>query len=531
MIIEKVLIKKFRGFENVEFELGKNITVIAGKNGTQKTTLLGILSEKFSLKTHPKMKSEKPLTGGSFHSEFSEKFKFSENFDVVGEHEWVYHFYENNEVYPVQSIIRTSTDTVSSIEQIRFWKKKDKSKGSGSKKFPVIYLSLKRLFPFGEDDELIESDKVELTNDEKKWFEELHNYIMISNEAIEQTKYVESSQKNTIGINKKNYDWKLNSAGEDNLGKILLALLSFKRLKEKYIDDYKGGLLVIDEIDASLYTGSQIKLLEKLISLSPKYDIQIIFTTHSLSILKKCFEIQKENSLIPFLRGNLKIVYLEKINKKIKNVPDITYSSIKNRLNVEVTSFKKVKQKIDVFTEDAEAIMFTKALLKKYTPFFNFIPCTLGFAQIITLSEKKVPSFIFPNSLLIFDGDINKDKPVKKKINKLTNSLILPTDLGPDELIAKFLYDLDDESVIWRKLKANDFNKAYCFNKYKIEKILNNRVDAKAWFKSHLDSFGTNASIVFTAWAKENPETVEAFVNKFKTIFNKVASEKGIKIV
>lgn len=44
MIIKKVHIAKFRGFKDVEFEMGDQITVIAGQNGTQKTTLLGILT-------------------------------------------------------------------------------------------------------------------------------------------------------------------------------------------------------------------------------------------------------------------------------------------------------------------------------------------------------------------------------------------------------------------------------------------------------------------------------------------------------
>ena len=42
MLIKKINIEKFRGFNNIEFELGENITVIAGQNGTQKTTILGL---------------------------------------------------------------------------------------------------------------------------------------------------------------------------------------------------------------------------------------------------------------------------------------------------------------------------------------------------------------------------------------------------------------------------------------------------------------------------------------------------------
>lgn len=40
MLIKKVHIKKFRGFTDQEFELGSQLTAIAGQNGTQKTVLL-----------------------------------------------------------------------------------------------------------------------------------------------------------------------------------------------------------------------------------------------------------------------------------------------------------------------------------------------------------------------------------------------------------------------------------------------------------------------------------------------------------
>jgi len=49
MIIEKISITKFHVFKDVEFELGTHLTVIAGQNGTQKTTILGLLSQPFVL--------------------------------------------------------------------------------------------------------------------------------------------------------------------------------------------------------------------------------------------------------------------------------------------------------------------------------------------------------------------------------------------------------------------------------------------------------------------------------------------------
>ena len=105
MKIEKIHIKKFRGFDDVSFELGANLTAIAGQNGTQKTTVLGILTQTFSItdESNP-MYAEKPLSGGNFKSAFSEKFKLSETFDKAKGHEWTLHLDELDNPYTIQSI-------------------------------------------------------------------------------------------------------------------------------------------------------------------------------------------------------------------------------------------------------------------------------------------------------------------------------------------------------------------------------------------------------------------------------------------
>lgn len=48
-IIEKIHILKFRKFIDLEIKCGRKLTVIAGQNGTQKTTLLGLLAHPFSM--------------------------------------------------------------------------------------------------------------------------------------------------------------------------------------------------------------------------------------------------------------------------------------------------------------------------------------------------------------------------------------------------------------------------------------------------------------------------------------------------
>src|SRR5690606_10190542 len=348
MFIKSVHVKKFRGFSDVSFGLGNNLTAIAGQNGTQKTTLLGILSQPFTItdKENP-LYGEKPLCGGNYKSLFSEKFKLSDAFDIPQSHEWTLHIdNEEDPEFTIESIKRDSSGSTG----IRFWQKGDRSKGSGYIQLPVIYLSLSRLFPIGEDTLINTSNEISLTEAEFKFYKDWHNKILIiPNVEMTSVDYMASKQKNTLGANTSFYDWKMNSAGQDNIGKILLAILSFKRLKEIHGAAYQGGILAIDEIDATLYPASQLKLIEAFRKFSSQFNIQVVFTTHSLSILEKACEWQEDIKIT----GQLKVVYLQKVDSKVKAIDNISYEVIKNKLNVALSIREKPK-KIPVFTEDKE---------------------------------------------------------------------------------------------------------------------------------------------------------------------------------
>ena len=83
MLIKKVHIEKFRGFHDQEFEVGSMLTAIAGQNGTQKSTLLGMITQTFTLgKDKNPMGGEKPLCGGNYRSAFSDKFRLP-SIDVI----------------------------------------------------------------------------------------------------------------------------------------------------------------------------------------------------------------------------------------------------------------------------------------------------------------------------------------------------------------------------------------------------------------------------------------------------------------
>ncbi|MBL4799642.1 MAG: AAA family ATPase [Oleispira sp.] len=518
MIINKVKIDLFRGFKDVEFSLGDYITLIAGQNGTQKSTLLGILTQTFTIpsKGHP-FSDETPLTGGSFRSAFQEKFRLSPALDLPGEHDWTLYLKDKN-IHPdiaedggftVESIVRKHQDK----ESIRFWQKGKRDAGSGYIQLPVIFLSLKRLIPLAEAGKVQEKD-IQLSTSEISWFSKNYNTILLSDDNLESVDYLESSTKNTIGVTTSHYDWNSNSAGQDNLGKILLAIISFERLKHKYPNDYKGGILAIDEVDATLYPASQVKLFEALSSICKKNNIQIIATTHSLLLLETISELRSQKGR----EKQFNTVYLKKIDGEVNVEENPSFDRITNNLNV--TIGKKIKSiKTPVYTEDKECVHFSKALLGNKFKHLHFLDITLGCGNLIQLGQKKIPSFSPSASIVILDGDASD----KVKKSRLKNYICLPGELNPEGMLADFLSKLPDNSPFWEE-KIADYSKQVCFKDYKLQKIKSCRIKAKEWYNQQLETeaWGRQASWAFKHLIESMPDEKRLFVDAFGKALDRV---------
>lgn len=153
-----------------------------------------------------------------------------------------------------------------------FGKKGARQEGDGYISFPTIFLSLKRLVPVAEEAKIITDDTL-LTQEELNEFKQLHNKILIAQTPISSATTITSKNKQSIGVSTELYDWNQNSMGQDNLGKIILALFSFKRLHDKYPRQYKGGILAIDEMDATMYPASQVELLKVLRKYASKLNL------------------------------------------------------------------------------------------------------------------------------------------------------------------------------------------------------------------------------------------------------------------
>lgn len=530
-IIKSIEITKFRKMTNISFELAPHVTVIAGQNATMKTTLLGMLGQPFSFHakaikegeddTNPPIVKEKTLTGHAFEGKFSDKFRLSKEFDHVGEHRWKLNFV-SDDIYTdgyieMESIARKEKGKETGI---RFWNAAGRSAGDGYVQLPVIFLSLKRLLPIGEARNL-ELTTTILNDEESKFYEEEYKYVLsLTDEIMSSTQTVNSADKKSIGPVTSFYDAEAMSAGQDNIGQILLAVLSFKRLQNKYPTDYRGGILLIDEIDATLFPSAQDKLLNRLFRYASKFNIQIIFTTHSEKII---YSMLPEHTNV-----HGKLIFLQNLGDSVQEVPEslLTKDKISAHLNIQPVTSKKEKQKLRVYTEDEEATQFAKFLItKKYTPLLDFINVTIGYKELTTLCvDRKIPEF--NNTLIILDGDNQQlQKPKKAK-----NIICLPGDKNnypPDQLFYFFLKDLPSNDEFW---EFGSYEKQMCFADYQNLDPKNKqaRNKFKDWYNSQKPHWGQASSKLFKRWAKENQELIKEFQTNFITAYNYLAQKNGL---
>lgn len=504
MKITKVHIDRFRGFHNQEFEVGSQITAIAGQNGTQKSTLLGIITQTFTISRNNPMIGERPLCGGTYKSAFKDKFRLSPTFDKPKEHEWTL-FFDDREAFQIESIKRSDDSG------IRFWQKGNREKGDGYIQLPTIFLSLKRLVPIAEEN-AIKTDDALLNDDEIQKFKDLHNKILISTTPITSTTGITSTNKQSLGVNTEYYDWNQNSMGQDNIAKIILALFSFKRLKDKYGTDYRGGILAIDELDATMYPASQVELLKVLRKYASDLNLQIFYTTHSLSLLEATDELCKETKLRYETSNQVRIIYLKHSDDQVLIKSDVDFNGIALDLNVIAETPHKRKNKITVYVEDKETEIFVKAILKqRLYGHLNFVNATFSCSSLIELVNKKVPAFSYPYSIIFLDGDVRKDKAHKKKLSAARNVLLLPGDDSPERLVAKYLYNLSDTDPLWNNI-SNGYTKQVCFREISFDRILADREDAKKWFNQQLQYWGRGGVKVLNPFFN----TIQEEIDKFK---------------
>lgn len=441
--LKKILVTRFRALHNVEIDVGTHLTLICGKNGTSKSSILGIAAQIFSFDKDYVSNTTltyQTITGKPFKSLPSDHFRFSDKFDRPGTLDAsieIFDGYTSKDASANLELMKRVTSTgIKARPVVR--KNSTVTSGNKSRNFihPTIYLSLDRLRPIASRDYSV-TDFQYLTANKNK-------FLALSNKLLNKTSSSATATSGTLQsavAHSDAYDQDSVSTGEDNVGQIVLALMSFRKLKEEY-PDYKGGLLLIDEADAGLFPAAQLALLDVIDRECTELGLQVIVTSHSPTMIEKVYELSRT------YQRKYKTIYLSDTYGAVQCLPDMSWASIYADLHTTtITASDSVSLPvINIYFEDGEGLDFWSALMlrqtvKKYVKAIEGV--TLGCSNFIQLIKKKVPEFAL-KSVVVLDAD------AATAANGLHSVALLPGRLPPDQLIFEFLYNLDASDEIWQ---------------------------------------------------------------------------------
>lgn len=486
--IDIIHFRHLKDLKNIK--IGERLTVIAGGNGIGKSSLLGLIGHIFTWRD-PNETIYKTIDNKLYETQFNEVFRFSPEKD-----------YKETYTYSIKfksGLVKNATSRyISKNKRFRIDVGVRHKTGEGKVTRPVIFLGLKRLIPLAQEKEsikIITEDK--LTEEDKKLFQEWHNKVLVLNDNVT-TQHIKSRNKELYAPTCDKYDALGNSAGQDNMSQIILAVLSFKHLKEEMKEKYPGGVLLIDEIETTLYPAAQYELVKLLQHVASNYDLQVLFTTHSTEIIN--FMLNRNDrqfyhsSEIIFLHKPKGVVGVCQDKSKVKGfIAALQHSVLKDSPG----------KKVNVYLEDEEARYFLKGVLTRdlrkktqISPFNN------GGEFYQTLLKGKFPEF--KKSIIILDGDKSSGADLKQ----FKNLLFLPGDIRPESIFYEYLNNLDEKDDFWSS-QLGGYNKEV-FLRSRV--LTQNRDTMKAWFKDQKNNWGRGCIKLISRWKKDNEVIVNDFI-------------------
>ncbi|MHC1760568.1 MAG: AAA family ATPase [Negativicutes bacterium] len=523
MKVTRTEIRRFRKFNDINLMIGRMLTVIAGTNATGKSTLLAMLGNSCALEISTRYRSR--LIRHSYRTEFSEIIRGSQPREATESNLYKIHFddgdYRNHRI--------TWQD-----DRFRLIPYKDIHRGRrthAKKEHPVIYLGLSRLFPVGEASQTgCQTEQISLTPEEDAWYKTTAQSILTMLESIDNVDKIdiaETKRKQGIGFTTQTYGPLTNSAGQDNLGQILYAILAFRRLKEHLAERYQGGLLLIDELDATLHPAAQTKLIDTLIRACREEDIQIVVTTQSLSLLENIYPRTFSN--VSTGNNNIELVYLSNVNGPIEITHDADPEMIRHEMMASCRATAP-PPKILVYSEDNEARWFLRGLLNQFNNAIHIVDqVSLGWREYLKLIEGD--PLYFNNVIIVLDGDASREPSVQARLGTHNSSLVLlPGAKRPEEVVRDFLLSLTDtdEYLTDPQVRQCGYNITF-FRHEDFPTQGQPREQYKEWFNTHVSSFTQTG--LLDHWMSKNPQLVQLFIDQFKAVYNKIAKRRNIRVI
>lgn len=542
-MVKRLNINRYKKLNDITIEFDSGVNAISGTNGTCKTTLLHMISNAYkavsktdhqfinpealrmitSLNAQVNTKIEKLAKGDKQYNNPAPGFKEGSLFEVE--------YLDGSRLS-----FRRHNSSVNNRYAIKPYYKKGSHDKLPAK--PVLYLGLARLIPWGEyqDDTALKNSPFKLSKDAQLELSDLYAQITgIRANSFQAQNLRDIKKRQEFRTEVDGVDSNTVSSGEENVLILLTALLSLRHYYESLDEGSQSetvcSLLLVDELDATLHPSFQYALLQLLVDYSRQFHIQIVFTTHSVFLLRQMF------------KDKLNVIYLYDgagVVSKMDN-PDIEkiemYLTNKSRADL------FTEKKIPVFTEDEEARCLIRLLISHLcniafgfnhlNSHIHLIDGNLG-GDVITklfndsqLRQSAIASFA------ILDGD--------KSSNLSNNIIALPGDgLSPEWLVFDYAIKIatEGDNPFWAEdcIQAEGFSISH-FNQWikpDIETARNNddgkkkREKAKAIFNKNKLFF----TYIFKAWMLDpaNAKAIRIFGYDLQAVYHKTANYHRIFI-
>lgn len=508
-----IKIQRFRSLQDRHLPMGKYITVLTGKNGTMKSSLLGLIAHPFSSPNNAK-----DLYNQDLKTDMRNVFRLSLEKDTE---EYIYY---------LEAL--TSNDKILS-EPIRVYPRLEENRhrvtvggtneaGSGNFALNTSMITLSRLYPMIDtESHVIEAN---LSEDERTAISRDYEIIM-QRSAFNQFETVSDQKiKNTCGPKNTYYDFNSISSGEDNLGSILYKLLAFERAKTD--EDCLQGILCIDEFEASLHPVVQTQFFDFLLGWSKKNHVQIVMTTHSLYLMYHCLSLQQhphyEDNAISIVNISTMQVGRDNNFRFIAN-PD--YKTIYKELTY-VSPNEAPPYKVNVICEDSEAKnILTKLLGAGVTKHINIITDISGnegssWASLVSLAKNGVA--LLEDSVIVLDADAGTYRVPFPRITKLYDAEALPI----EKRVVKYVDSLGGDEHLFKDQEISAFRAQLCQCGIDLKNIGTQKTKIYKNWKDQNKRFFQRA---LSCYLKDNQEAFSDCRDTILTMINDLRTKKGLE--
>ncbi len=318
----ELVLENFRSFRDVNITLGSRITIVSGANGVGKSNIISLIASGSGI-------NKRSGLGSNFQPEFSDFFNIDPS-EKYQDYKIFLKYEEKGGNYALTKRLSFKDDSATNrgiriiprttpefSEKHTIKEASDDAKanygvgGSGRVLIPTIYLSLSRLYPLGEQNDSTKISKIKKSNpfaqDEvRAKYREWYNYVIpgtIKEDAGISIIEKKACSRASLHMDMENIPSLSQSIGQDNIGNVISALADIYQLSKE--STYKGALLCIDEIEVSLHPDTQTRMLDLLEKVSKELKLQIIVSTHSLTVLKEGLKREKH------MPGEYKVIYLK----------------------------------------------------------------------------------------------------------------------------------------------------------------------------------------------------------------------------